>query len=358
MGRPRCVCLFFVLSGFVLYRPRVVAALENRPNEPLGRYLSFRLLRIVPAYWLTLTFMVVALWNVNPYQMPDWDGSVPLRDHLRFFGFAQIYDDATVIRGLGVAWTLGVELAFYIALPGIAWTLHRYSGDHTDLAAFRRRQYVGLAVLAAVGFGFRVLAFESSIPWITTTWPVAYLPWFAAGMALATASVVRERSPAATPSSSLLSTQRRGLGVAFVAFVVIAVAVEPQGPARTTTDIQVQFVLFAVVATGLLAPLVLDPAVGRGLVERVLCSRPMQFLGTVSFGLYLWHVIWIRVVARWVEQGLVPSPWPAQALLVAVLTLTSAVLTFELAEAPVMRWKASLRERNRRANPVVAVAEP
>src|SRR5436190_14296516 len=47
------VALFFVLSGFLLFRPYALAAATGgtRPSTP--RYLWRRAVRILPAYWLT-----------------------------------------------------------------------------------------------------------------------------------------------------------------------------------------------------------------------------------------------------------------------------------------------------------------
>jgi peptidoglycan/LPS O-acetylase OafA/YrhL len=55
------VTIFFVISGFLLYRPFVAARLEGRPApSPLG-YARRRALRIVPGYWVELTALAVFL---------------------------------------------------------------------------------------------------------------------------------------------------------------------------------------------------------------------------------------------------------------------------------------------------------
>src|SRR5437763_428837 len=48
------VDVFFVLSGFLLYRPFVRAHLEGGPAPTISRYYKRRVLRIFPAYWLVL----------------------------------------------------------------------------------------------------------------------------------------------------------------------------------------------------------------------------------------------------------------------------------------------------------------
>src|SRR3954469_5892404 len=52
------VAVFFVLSGFLLYRPFVVAHLHGRPRPAAGPFLWRRFLRIYPAYWVVLTVVV------------------------------------------------------------------------------------------------------------------------------------------------------------------------------------------------------------------------------------------------------------------------------------------------------------
>ena len=55
--------------------------------------------------------------------------------------------------------------------------------------------------------------------------------------------------------------------------------------------------LYAVVGIGLVAAAVsADP--GRGAVGRALGNAPMRFLGTISFGIYLWHVSVFEALKR------------------------------------------------------------
>src|SRR5204863_520679 len=49
------VAVFFLISGFLLYRPFVGAALPGKPQVDTKRFLRRRLLRILPAYFVALT---------------------------------------------------------------------------------------------------------------------------------------------------------------------------------------------------------------------------------------------------------------------------------------------------------------
>src|SRR3954468_10008623 len=53
------VTIFFLISGFLLYRPFAAARLSRRPRPDLRRYGVARVLRIVPAYWLALTLLAI-----------------------------------------------------------------------------------------------------------------------------------------------------------------------------------------------------------------------------------------------------------------------------------------------------------
>ena len=53
------VPFFFLLSGFLLYRPFVVARVEGTPRTPFRDYAMRRFVRIVPAYWLALTVAAI-----------------------------------------------------------------------------------------------------------------------------------------------------------------------------------------------------------------------------------------------------------------------------------------------------------
>ena len=55
------VDIFFVLSGFLLYRPFVRAHLAGTRGPAVGRYLKRRFLRIFPAYWLVLLCVLFVL---------------------------------------------------------------------------------------------------------------------------------------------------------------------------------------------------------------------------------------------------------------------------------------------------------
>ena len=55
------VAVFFVISGFLLFRPFVARQLDAKPPIRIRTYLRRRLLRVIPGYWFALTACVVLL---------------------------------------------------------------------------------------------------------------------------------------------------------------------------------------------------------------------------------------------------------------------------------------------------------
>ena len=179
------VTLFFVLSGFLLYRPFVAARLEDRPALRLRDYARRRVLRIVPAYWLALT--VLAIWPGLTFTGPRWV----------YYGFLQNYDFLWVLGGIGQAWSLAVEASFYVLLPFYALAL----GALTRRFAPRRTLAVEVTVLGALSLGSLVLRWyihhttHSQVLLFTI---LCTFFWFALGMGLAVASAAwhgRESRP-------------------------------------------------------------------------------------------------------------------------------------------------------------------
>ena len=177
------VAVFFVISGFLLYRPFAVAALTNQPGPRVLPFWKRRAFRIFPAYWVALAVSVYVLGQ-DPF------GS--LQETVFQFGLLQNYRDTWLRNGLGVSWTLVVELSFYFFLPFIAAGIRAMSSSTAGVASRLRMQILGLVLIAGFGiaikswwlFGYQA---ERSSPgaWFAlrgfTYWLPGYLDWFALG---------------------------------------------------------------------------------------------------------------------------------------------------------------------------------
>src|SRR3954451_2863760 len=66
------VTIFFVISGFLIYRPWVHARLRGEPSPLVRVYAWRRLLRIVPGYWVALTLVTLAIGLTGLF---TWSGA-------------------------------------------------------------------------------------------------------------------------------------------------------------------------------------------------------------------------------------------------------------------------------------------
>jgi peptidoglycan/LPS O-acetylase OafA/YrhL len=304
------VTVFFVLSGFLLYRPFLAADLDGLRGVALRDYARRRLLRIVPAYWLALT--VIALWlGLDEVFSKDW---------WRYYGFLQVYDPRTSIHGLAAAWTLCVEMSFYAALPLFALGMRRLARGRSR--AWRlNADLVALAALAAISVGLRAWSLLDIGGVIPITLACTFL-WFALGMALAGVSV--RGGIGARPAICW--------GVALTALV--AMAVELKGLSYSPRQWLFQHLASAVLAAALVAPAVLGEG---GRIRALLSWRPLMLVGLVSYGIYLWQGAW---VVKLPDHGFAPL-----AVVTVLASLATATLSYRLLERPLMRLK------NRRPGP-------
>lgn len=328
------VTVFFVISGFLLYRPFAAAWLDGERSPRAGAYAWRRVLRIVPAYWAALT--VVALVLGLSYVFGA-EGAA------RFYGFTQIYSADDAARGLGQAWTLNVEALFYVLLP--VWALaQRRVAPAGDAPSRVRRELASLGVLALAGLAFAAVVVRRANPnlpsdvWLFMQLP-NFLDAFAAGMALAVLSAWwRSRTDGSPPWAVDLVDRRPWVpwGVALLSFV----AASQLGTVGQQTDKE-YFVtqrLFVVVAVGLLLPAVFgDPA--RGLVRRVLAWRALLWVGLVSYGVYLYHVLAFDRIFRWGWETQAPVGEVARLLAGVALTVAVAAVSYYAVERPVLRLK-------------------
>src|SRR5439155_14852002 len=112
------VTLFFVLSGFLLYRPFAQAALNGTARPSIRRYLRNRALRILPAYWTVLLVSVGAgATVVAATESGNLVGRLGPGQLSASLLLVQSYRPSTIFTGLQPAWSLCVEAAFYVLLP-------------------------------------------------------------------------------------------------------------------------------------------------------------------------------------------------------------------------------------------------
>jgi peptidoglycan/LPS O-acetylase OafA/YrhL len=339
------VSIFFLLSGFLLYRPFVRARLLGERQPHTLSYAWRRFLRIVPAYWLALTVTVIAVGTASYVFDPS--------NFYIYYGFLQVYDMNHALRGLGQAWSLCIEVTFYAFLPLWALALRRLRAPATVRAELLALGAVYVASLGVRAWG----SWTSPDPThalgntILATLP-GWMDHFALGMAVAVLSVAAERDgrlPSAVawvPGRPLLAWLVAALCYAAVAFAVGLSSTGELLGGATPPQVMARQILYSGCALFLLLPAVFVAPGGRSVVARILGHRWLVFLGTISYGIYLWHQLFVIKVAE------VKSLWTngvplSLVMLVIVLagTITVSWLSWRFVEEPILRLKRLLPDR-------------
>jgi peptidoglycan/LPS O-acetylase OafA/YrhL len=331
------VAVFFVISGLLLYLPHARALRGGGEAPSWRRYARRRVLRVLPAYWLTLSVVAIGPFAAGVLNPDVW----------RFYGLTQIYDPHTIFSGLGVSWSLAVEVSFYAVLPlfagAVAWAVRRVS--RADAAA------VQLSIMLAVGaasIALREMLASSPVGALAndrvtqaTALP-ALMDWFAIGMGFAVLAADWEAGGSLIGWLARLAQHpwacwllALGCFFAGIRFQGGDLFLTLYGPATH-------------VAIGLGAGLFVLPAIARdqgsGTIPlRLLTSRALTWLGTISFGIYLWHVP-VLILLR---GPFTPQPRPIGAG--ALIALFAAVLagavvlgaaSWHLLERPILSSRA------------------
>ena len=312
------VPLFFILSGFLLYRPFAHAVIRGAPRPSIVRYARHRVLRIVPAYWLVLSVSIfwlpgfydfypvavaaaaVCLWayvfvrrpgpvyyaaaagatlfaayrlTQYPFHAVTWPALA---------NYTLVYIPFAPYTGVvGPAWSLCIEISFYCFLPMIAIVAARYASRGVTPEARAGRLALGLVPLLPLGVAFMWISAVGTQKVCLT----GFIDEFAAGMLLA---IALERWPTVSVRTS------RAMLLAAVAIAIAANLHNRLGPhdpyGNGSGLIFPRLMVIAFVLT-LASVLMRDE---QTLLGRVLSSRMLVAAGTVSYGIYLWHFLFIQ----------------------------------------------------------------
>lgn len=325
------VPIFFAISGFLLYRPFVLAQMSGSSGPATLRFYRRRLLRIVPAYWVALT--VLSIYPLSQDMFLHWP---------KYYFFLQVYTPSDY--GISVAWSLCVEMGFYLILPAYVWIIGR---TLAKLDAGRRMK-LELCVLSALSAVSAALFYSAQYgnPVLLSGSVLNYLYWFAVGMALAVISVWDAQRSERGEASRIIDAIRRHAWmswlVALLLFVVIgALAENPENGGYDTSGAAViRWLVGPLVAVAAVLPAVFS-APRPGLPTRVLAWRPLAWVGLVSYAVFLWHNPVIAMISRlgWVHGGTQIGRAFLYVTIALAITIPIAALSYYYVERPFLSLK-------------------
>jgi peptidoglycan/LPS O-acetylase OafA/YrhL len=305
------VHLFFVLSGFVLGLPFVRHYLTGAPKPSIKNYFVRRLTRIEPPYVLNMVVCLI-LFAINT--PPIYRDTIEHFLASLFYVHNAIYSRGSTLNG--VAWSLEIEVQFYILAPLLATVF---------LSA--RNAMLRRGVLIAAIYGFAL--FTQKVLWTTQLENVkmslaAYLQYFLAGFLLADL----HQSGALRKSNWIWDA----IGIAGAGMTLLTM-MHWRGPLYCALP----FLVLAFYCGAFRGPF----------LQRIFTTPAIVITGGMCYTIYLYHVVIISVFKPLMHAAAMPNGplWVDLAIQVAVfapLILLICSLLFAFTEKPFMgkaNWK-------------------
>lgn len=296
------VCIFFVISGLIITK----LALRERDNVgsfSARKFYIRRLLRIVPPFYAYLLFVLAltALGAIGQHATQTLEAAT----------FTCNLPDANCGWFGGHSWSLAYEEQFYLMFPLL-------------FIAVGRSLRIAVGLLFVTFVCVPLVRFELRLgpPWYTVMHATFFLSFICAGALMASWRGVVSR---------LCGAWYGGLGALAATLILCGLVV-----------VEIVWNLHPSVgryeALHRLLPPVLEPLCvawllgwslhARGPVVRFLETGPLQFLGTISYSLYLWQQLF---TAPPVDYG--SAAW----LFFCPLMIVFAVISYYLIERPCAR---------------------
>lgn len=348
--------VFFVISGFLLYRPFVMQMSRGEQTLIVREYMRNRILRIFPAYLVIFTIAAFGLGAVVTKVASDTNGDYVGRMTdpvliITNYTLTQSYLPQGQLTGLGASWSLVPEVAFYVLLP-LFWLIGRRLARRSSwvkavLTPVLVMMVIGLVLRFAIA-ATMVAGGHGDDPINASTWRAVV--WhtiltqgdlFAMGMVVAVFSVYVSELREDRHREREISRITRYAWWALIFGVVVAL------PAK------VFFVDAA--AIGLVAAAFIWIVIyGNGRPTRaaraVLEWAPVDRAGVISYSTYLWHVpviFMLRTHFPGLRYDSVGS-YLVDLVLVYAITWILSEITFRLVEDPALSHKRSMIRRDER----------
>jgi peptidoglycan/LPS O-acetylase OafA/YrhL len=313
------VCLFFVLSSFLITE-LLMRELDISGKVDVKAFYVRRILRIWPLYFSFLLFgyllgQLIAEWHIEVSRLASF---------LALVGNWYVASFGVSHNPIAPLWSISIEEQFYLTWPWVA----RLGGRRAIFmmsTLLLPTSYVAIYYLARWGQRASEACWFSSF---------VQFEFFALG-ALA-ALILRGR----VPSLSLVT--RLVLIVAAIALWTTSEGLFHVRWATQHSGTGSRFVGYQFIGIGCVVLLVAF----LGTSPKYL-PRPLIYLGTISYGLYVFHYFWLEVTTI-AFTHLLPSPHGTIAVAIRtalslpaelLLTILTAKLSYKLLEKPFLKLK-------------------
>lgn len=295
------VDLFFVLSGFLI-SGILLREVDQTGGIAFGGFYAKRALRLFPALVLMCAVVGVGFWMLDVSDRGESLHGILTSLTYTSSVLAASGDD---LGWMVHTWSLSVEEAFYLAWP-LALLL----------VARSRHRVEWLLAITSAAVGYR-LAAGLSTDWTISR--ISYAPDTRAEQLLIGATL-----------AAILMARRVRVPLPVVVTCALAFPVFALLPASVGGELYrdggstVIALAAAVLVAGLMQP---------GVLARIASLPPLVWIGQRSYGIYLWNLPIVALVAA------TPVPSSAQIPVKLALTIIIPALSYRFVEQPCLRLK-------------------
>jgi len=316
------VDIFFVISGYLI--TGILLRSLHEDTFSIRGFYARRVRRIFPALIVVLVASFVLGWQLlEPWALKQLGKHIVAGagfvSNLALWNEVGYFDASADRKPLLHLWSLGVEEQFYIVWPVLLWFLWRNRIPIAwSLAAISIASFVASLILTKEAPS---AAFYSPM---SRAWELG------AGSLLACLHRQARTETIRTRFAQAWLTAAPVLGLALIAATIFTLTRADSFPGWWA----------AAPVAGACLVILGDP--DSFVNRRVLASRPMVWIGLISYPLYLWH--WVLLSFARIDAGGEPSPELRLGLV--LLSVVLAALTYYAVERPirfggVQRWKIS-----------------
>jgi len=315
------VMLFFIISGFLI-TTLILRERDQYGFISLRNFYARRSLRIFPLYYgvLTVTICYVVLFERHKPAAHEFFRNIPSFFSYTANWFVDVTQDRRVI--FGVAWSLSTEEQFYLFWPSI-------------VSFSRRHRWFPVALVSALGILNIVLvhllstgAITLNAPWhnIALTVPVGICFGCLLAYALNDRRMFTRLYPLLSPRWMAVFAIAGMIGLSYI---------------PTVPNLPIYCFMVLGLATTIVQP--------NHYLAPLLQARPVKYIGAVSYGIYLMHVLILNVGRRILH---IESPVLLALFALPVVTMIAG-LSYRYFESPFLRYKDRFAKGPRTAEPVM-----
>ncbi|MBH5317044.1 acyltransferase [Paenibacillus sp. GSMTC-2017] len=348
------VSIFFVLSGFLLSYPFWKKYLEGDAFPSIKQYALRRFARIAPGYYVAIIVAVIA---ANHFELVTEHFWARLIAGITFTsGFHYITFFPSEMNG--PLWSISFEMFCYLLMPLFMFALFRFFGKNRSfltgilfwigvffLILILNQLIHSLFVLSEEGRGFQYGIIGGAKFWMPNYNPIGLFGHFALGIFAAGVSVrLFQVSEKTKRFKHFGGFDLLCLGALFLSFALLGIM---RYFGEFDFSLQRQPFYFPMYATFI--AISLCTAAHTRWAAKILDNPFFRFTSKISFGLYIWHYLIMRVSSltwakeyRWMNMTDL-GKWASISLVILVVSYVFATISFYLVEKPVLDWSHGRR---------------